>query len=551
MAAWIRPFLRELRGPFLDPVATDPHGSRSGRALDKTERTRLMLDGIVNNLSLVVSAAVGVLLVPVMLRGLGAESYGFWIIALSLPGMLGAIDLGLGIGVTMQVAAGTDAESQRRAARFVMAAGNAHMAMGFAVMAFICVIGLLPGNLFHLTAPGLHAMPLVFVAIGLSHVCERVTAFEGEVLWGLRRFDVTNSIAVAATLLEFGGIVAVIAAGKGLIFVAAWHAVVAAGGAVASYAAVTRLAPVYRMRPGRIEWDTIRPNVPFGLSTQLAEAARSLLWQTPPFIIGALLGSASVVPYHVGRRIPQMISMLYMRATGVFVPSLSAQARAESRAATREILEVGTRWTTIWTLPLCVVLWIVAPGLLQAWIGNVPPGTVEVLRLITAAVFAEAVAACSIQLLWARRAMRTIVAIPGAVVMASLVITLILMPGMGVVAAGWGLCLPMALGAAAFVHVGSRTSGANTASLLLETFDGLTIPTLLLIAVSAIIGHFTRPGWAGVIAIALGGGLGYLLGFYFAGAREEERTLIRLVVDAVPAAGRSLYRFVFRRAGIR
>jgi O-antigen/teichoic acid export membrane protein/SAM-dependent methyltransferase len=528
---------------FLNPPSTDTSRSEDTQALNLPERVRLMLDGVGNNLNLLVSAATGVLIVPIMLRGLGAERYGLWIIALSLPGIVGAVDFGLGISVVLQVSGCRDGESKRQAARFVMAAKNVNVAMGVLGAIVICLVGIFSGNSIHLTSANMRLIPAVFGLIGLSHVSAWVGGFEVEVLCGLRRFDIMNLIAIAATLLEFGGMVGLMAAGRGLVAVSAWHAAVAAGTAYASYAAVARLEPVYRLRLGRIEWGTIRPNVSFSLSTQIAEAARGYLWQAPPLVIGWVLGSASVVPYHVGRRIPMMISMLYMRASAVFFPAVSEHAQSENRAAIREILEVGTRWIVVWTLPLCVGLWIIAPKLLQAWIGNVPPGTVLVLRLMTAGVFAEALAAASIQLLWALRAMRTILTISIAVVVGCLGLTLLLLPRIGVVGAGWGLALPMALGAAALLYIATRTCGVGMLDPIIIALRGLLVPVLACAGISFVIDHFSRPGWTGVVEATLGGGFGYLICFWlFAGAREEERTVVRKGLEAPVILIRFLYK---------
>lgn len=75
---------------------------------------------------------------------------------------------------------------------------------------------------------------------------------------------------------------------------------------------------------------------------------------------------------------------------------------------TREILKVGTRWSCGLALPLCFGLWIIAPNLLQAWLGEARPDTVLVLRLTCAAVFAEALGHGAMQVLWAGGAARTV-----------------------------------------------------------------------------------------------------------------------------------------------
>ena len=55
---------------LLNHSGTESHKSDAGQALNAQERVRLMLDGIVNNLNPIVSGALGIVLVPIMLRGL-------------------------------------------------------------------------------------------------------------------------------------------------------------------------------------------------------------------------------------------------------------------------------------------------------------------------------------------------------------------------------------------------------------------------------------------------------------------------------------------------
>ena len=513
----------------------------AGQALDGAERLRLMRDGIVNNLSPVISGAVRIILIPIMLRGLGAETYGLWIIALSLPGLIGAIDFGLGQTVALQVAAGGTGDRRHHAADFVAAAGTLHVAMGLLGAAIICAVGIASGSAIHLAAANLKLIPSVIGLVALSHFFDRITSFEGEVLFGLRRLGTISLISTAAVVIEFGGMVALLAAGKGLIAVAAWHALVSAGAACAFYQAVARLEPLFRLRLVRIRWATISPNIPFSLASQFSEAARSYLWQAPPIVIGLVLGSSSVVPYHIGRRFPQAITDLCTRAAGALFPAVSEHGRSGKKAAVREILEVGTRWIVVGALPMCLGLWVIGPGLLQAWIHNVQPDAILILRLTTVAVFIDAIAAASIQVLWGMGAMRAIFTIPTCVTAASLGLTLPLLLRMGIAGAAWGLLLPMALGALAFIHIAARSCGLRKRDLLGYAFGGLLLPGALCLATVVALGFWRGSGWTAVIVSTLAGGLGYLAGFCFGGAREEERRLARKMLEAPLDVGRSAY----------
>ena len=83
-------------------VPSRDHTDSSGSApnpepsdgVDTKERIRLMRDGVVNYSGYVASGVAGIILVPVLLRVLGSESYGLWLAALAVSGMFGGVDFG-------------------------------------------------------------------------------------------------------------------------------------------------------------------------------------------------------------------------------------------------------------------------------------------------------------------------------------------------------------------------------------------------------------------------------------------------------------------------
>ena len=61
------------------------------------------------------------------------------------------------------------------------------------------------------------------------------------------------------------------------------------------------------------------------------------------------------------------------------------------------------------------------------------------------------------------------------------------------------------------------------------------MPVLAFLAICFSLNHLTGPGWLGVVAPTVAGGLAYLVTFLWLGAREEELILARKLVD-IPRA---------------
>jgi O-antigen/teichoic acid export membrane protein len=63
-----------------------------------------------------------------------------------------------------------------------------------------------------------------------------------------------------------------------------------------------------------------------------------------------------------------------------------------------------TRCLVIISLPVCIVLWLLAPDVLTIWVGAAEPRTVSVLRLVTVTALLEAIGTAPFNVLWGRGA---------------------------------------------------------------------------------------------------------------------------------------------------
>jgi O-antigen/teichoic acid export membrane protein/SAM-dependent methyltransferase len=516
-----------------------------------------MADGVINCAGLLFSGLVGIILVPIMLRGLGAELYGLWVAALAVSGIAGVFDFGLGWSVTREVAAAERGEGCESTVRFVAATGNTYLLLGLVGAVFVAGLGLPFSKALGLSAVSQKAAIAVFGLVGLAHLADRMLAFEIDVLHGLRRFGTLNLLTAAAVLLRAGGIFGLLFAGASVVAIAAWQAAASAATTVAAAVVVGWMAPRYRLCVGRFHWSLIRAHMLFGFTTHLGRKLGDVVWQIAPLAIGVLRGSASIVPYYVGQRFPFAVSAINWSAAEVFFPAASEHQRAGDLSRSQEVLEVGTRWTVVLVLPLCLVLGVIAPNLIKAWLGTLPPDAVAVLRLVAATALAEAFGVGALHVLWGRGAARTVLFVAVGAALGTLGLSLWLLNRMGIVGAAWGLLLPMSLGSMASLSYASHGTGTRTADLLRRTMDGLWLPVLASLAVTLAVTTLLQPAsWVGIIAVALAGGTAYVLTLYFGGAgrgaRQEERMFAREVLRLPMTVARYLYRGlrrILRRVG--
>jgi O-antigen/teichoic acid export membrane protein/SAM-dependent methyltransferase len=506
------------------------------------ERVRLMGDGILNNTSRILIGVIGIVLVPVLLKGLGADSYGIWIAALSVTGTVAFIDFGLGMSVTREAATSLSAEGTTKAAPFIKAAWTLCLLIGVIGGIVIATLGLLLSRGLHLSAASRPVAAAVFALAGVCFLADRLLAFTMAVLTGLRRFDLTNSLVTLSAVARAIGIIALVKTGCGVVTVMMWQVVLTSVAAVAGQWMVRQVRPEFGFQLVRFDWDLVRSRLAFGLASQLTAIVEIVIWDLAPVVVGLVLGSKWIVTYYIAQQFPTSLGPIIWSTGEALFPAAAQHGQDREMDHTREILEVGTRWIVVLALPLCMGLWIVAPKLLQAWVETVPDGAVLTLRLITLAVFMDGFSAASIQVLWGRNAIRTLVIIPCLLMVSSLGFALLLLPRIGIAGAAWGLVVPMCIASLSYMYIGARTCGVRTWHLVRTTYASLVVPVMVFLAICLGLDRITGPGWPGVIAATVGGGAGYLISLLLVGAREEELMLVRKGIEIPRSAGSGLYR---------
>jgi O-antigen/teichoic acid export membrane protein len=187
------------------------------------ERPRLLRDAVVNASGILISSAVALLVVPIMLRGLGAAAYGLWIAVSAVVAIAVSFDLGLGWTVVRQIAADSRGEPKAETVQFFQAAANAYLVLGVLSGAVLWIVGLVVAYQMPFS-PELRAVaPFLFAMAGIGLVGERMTAFAVAVLHGMRRFGSAVMLVSGFAILRGVGIAMLLWNGGSVREVAVWH----------------------------------------------------------------------------------------------------------------------------------------------------------------------------------------------------------------------------------------------------------------------------------------------------------------------------------------
>jgi O-antigen/teichoic acid export membrane protein len=332
------------------------------------------------------SAAVGLLLTPLVLRTTGLEGLGLWGAAWSLAHTAGLVDLGIGASYTRFTARALAADDAAELNRTVSVGVAFHLTLAAAVALSALLLG--PRLLDRVASDSPHiAEARVVLACTLATVLLRgvLSVYRGLVA-GAQRTDLLARIGTAAALVEGAGGAGALFAGAGLRGMALNSLLVALGTSGAEAWAAHHLCPALKVRPFQVRRRRDLSILAFGSRLQVTRAFEILGTHAPRLVLAAGPGLAAAGAYDLAARLAGVVGLGAALPLRVILPLAGhLEARGDNRRL-GTLLDHASRYVSLLaTLPAAAIL-VYAGGLLVAWTGRpAPPECLATLRLLAPA----------------------------------------------------------------------------------------------------------------------------------------------------------------------
>jgi O-antigen/teichoic acid export membrane protein len=299
----------------------------------------------------IIKLGLGFVIQIVMARLLGVDSYGTVILATMVVGVSTLLaEVGLKSGILRKLA---HYEDEPENARGIVKAGF-QIGLGTGVLASVLLFAAAP-----LIARQVFENPslvpvLRVAALGVPFtVLMEIAVSTARGIRDAKTHVIINQIL--STTLSAVFVAALLVAGLG--------AVGAVLGRVLSFALSAGAAAVlaYRALPFDIRGRATRKHSElflFSLPLLLARGSEWLLAQTDTFLIGTFLSAGSVGLYNVVFRLQSLGMVFFYPVTFLLPPVLTRLMKADDEQAAAETYQVATKWMTLLTLPLFLLVFM-------------------------------------------------------------------------------------------------------------------------------------------------------------------------------------------------
>ncbi len=319
--------------------------------------------------SLAATILVGFVLMPFLVHSLGDRMYGYWVLAGTILGYYGLLDLGVVSAVQFYVAKAIGEKDATFANRAVSTAFFVFAALGLAVGLVTMGVALL-SHVFIKSASDASVFRAVVLIMGFG----LAVGFPGRAFIGAisayLRWDLISYIGIGFLLLRTAIIVVVIKAGWGIVSLAAVTASSDALSYAVHYFVLKRIQSEFRLSPALASLKTLKGVFHYSAITLIVKISNQLRFYIDVFVVGAMLSVSTVTHYAIASRLALSFRDLMIALFGILSPVFSQLLGSKDYSGIKRLFVLSTKLSlSIGALIACGMV-LYGRGVIELWMGE-------------------------------------------------------------------------------------------------------------------------------------------------------------------------------------
>ena len=330
-----------------------------------------LAQGVVYNwASLVLVTLCSILLTPVMIRHLGAQQYGMWVLIMSLVDQYGLLDMGMGAALSRYAGLFDGARDRTALDEVFCTTLTFTVAIAGSILVLSGIAAVIVPPFFGVAGPDQAVFSWLIALLGSSTAMAFPERIIASYLRGLHRFDLTNIASTSAVLVRAALIVGVFTLGWGVIAVAIVTLATGVASLAAHYGMLRRADPLLSISLLNARKSRFRELFSFSVYVFIASVGVRLTSRIDSIVIARILSVAAVTPFSIASRLMDNFSSVL---SGVHGPLMTQFSVLHGRSDPQEFRRVFLNTSRLTVAISCFVgaLFICdGHALLTLWLGS-------------------------------------------------------------------------------------------------------------------------------------------------------------------------------------
>jgi O-antigen/teichoic acid export membrane protein len=405
------------------------------------QRTSQIIKNILMNwTAFAATVGIGFVMSPFLVRHLGDEVYGVWVLVGSLVGYLGLLDFGITPSTVKYIAEYRALGDQGAINRLVTTSLAVYSLIGLVALAVSTLLAFSFNNIFHTSMSSRTAVAVVCITGVNLALTFPATVFVG-VLRGYQRYDLDSSVTTLNIVIRSLLIVGLILRGYGILALALATFAFDMLRLIYLIRSACRVNPEIAVRREFFDRDELKKLFGYSVFAFLMIVGKRLIFYTDAIVIGIFMSPAAITLYSIANRLVTYLLQI-SETMGVLTPTASEMGARNDQTTIKTMLILSTKYLLLVALPVAAVFFILGDTFITLWMGQQYAGSASILSILTVAVLAHLLEMPAHTILLGLGRHKVVALFTLAQAVANLILSLILVKAYGLAGVALGTTIP-------------------------------------------------------------------------------------------------------------
>ncbi len=346
---------------------------------------KLLLNIFSNWSNLFISVVVAFIVSPILVNQLGNETYGIWVLIVSLTSYFTILDFGVN-GAIVRFISKYKALNDYKSVNKIFSTSFAFFSIiAVVVVTFCAIFAVYFKDIFEITQFDQGYLYFVFLIVGIDLALNLIfSVFLGS-LKAVGRFLEVNVIAITLNIIKNIIIVILLMKGHSLLAIAILQLIVNLTKFTLQYFTIQKFASYLNFTIEDINEESFKQLYNYSVYGFIISVAMKIVFYTDSIVIGAILDVSQVTFYAIPTMLMQYLEQFIWAIIAVLLPIISAQDALGKNQNNSMMYKVGTKYAMLLCTPIFLVLYFAGSAFISLWMGEqykTPSGQVLQILLI-------------------------------------------------------------------------------------------------------------------------------------------------------------------------
>ncbi|MBM2834201.1 MAG: Polysacc synt protein [Candidatus Brocadiaceae bacterium] len=329
---------------------------------------------------------IGLAIVPIIIKFIGVEGYGVWIMIQTLLTYSSVMDMGFSPAMTKYTA---EYDGHGDHSKITQIFNTLFVVYVFLCLVLFLIVFVCKGQIVDSLIRPIHipkeTVSFALIISMLVFTFNMIFSVYPSFLSGLQRMDITNKIDSISSIIKFALSLVFLYLGWGIKGLALSGGISCIITLTMYIYASKRIAPYLTFNPFLFNLRTLKEIWGFSIYGAMNNVVAMIHLQLDKLIINYFLGVNSLAFYDIAHRLVSFIWGLCGSFVVPIMPAISKIHASDGIEKSKEVFQTIFKYTSLIVCPVFLFVSVFANTLIVAWLGNGYENAVSVLRVLSLA----------------------------------------------------------------------------------------------------------------------------------------------------------------------